>query len=243
MTGPGSLTKDGPGTLTLTGANSYGGGTTIAAGVLQLGDGGTRGSILGNVDNSGVLAFNRSDIVTFGGTITGTGGVWQVGPGQTILSADSSGLSGVSRVYGGILSVNGVLGGSIEVVGGRLQGVGQVGTTTNFSGGTIAPGNSIGTLTVAGDYAGNGGVLEIETVLGGDNSATDLLVVTGGASGSTNVRVINLGGVGAQTSEGIKIVDVSGVSTGDFHLLGNYTFEGDAAVVAGAYAYRLYQGA
>lgn len=242
MTGPGSLTKDGPGTLTLTGANSYGGGTTIAAGVLQLGDGGTRGSILGNVDNSGVLAFNRSDIVTFGGTITGTGGVWQVGPGQTILSADSSGLSGVSRVYGGILSVNGVLGGSIEVIGGRLQGVGQVGTTTNFAGGTIAPGNSIGTLTVAGDYAGNGGVLEIETVLGGDNSATDLLVVTGGTSGSTNVRVINLGGVGAQTSEGIKIVDVGGVSTGDFHLLGNYTFEGDAAVVAGAYAYRLYQG-
>ncbi|UXN68967.1 autotransporter outer membrane beta-barrel domain-containing protein [Devosia neptuniae] len=242
MIGAGSLTKDGLGTLTLTGANSYSGGTTITAGTLQLGNGGTTGSIVGNVANSGVLAFNRSDVVTFGGTIAGTGGVWQVGSGQTMLTADSSGLSGVSRVYNGILSVNGTLGGSIEVIGGRLQGIGQVGTTTNFAGGTIAPGNSIGTLTVAGNYLGNGGTLEIETVLSDDSSATDLLAVTGDTAGSTNVRVINVGGNGAQTSEGIKIVDVGGASDGDFTLLGSYTFEGAPAVVGGAYAYRLYQG-
>jgi outer membrane autotransporter protein len=242
MTGAGSLTKDGLGTLTLTGANVYSGGTTITAGTLQLGNGGTGGSIMGNVANSGVLAFNRSDVVTFGGTIAGTGGVWQVGSGQTTLTADSSGLSGVSRVYNGILSVDGTLGGSIEVIGGRLQGIGQVGTATNFAGGIIAPGNSIGTLTVAGNYLGNGGTLEIETVLGDDSSATDLLAVTGDTSGSTNVRVINLGGVGAQTNEGIRIVDVGGASAGDFTLLGSYTFEGAPAVVAGAYAYRLYQG-
>ncbi|MFK4808570.1 autotransporter outer membrane beta-barrel domain-containing protein, partial [Devosia sp. ZW T5_3] len=242
MTGAGSLTKDGLGTLTLTGANSYSGGTTITAGTLQLGNGGTSGSIVGNVANSGVLAFNRSDAVTFGGTIAGTGGVWQVGTGQTTLTADSSGLSGVSRVYDGILSVDGTLGGSIEVIGGRLQGIGQVGTTTNFAGGIIAPGNSIGTLTVAGNYLGNGGTLEIETVLGDDSSSTDKLVVTGDTAGSTNVGVINVGGNGAQTNEGIKIVDVGGASDGDFTLLGSYTFEGAPAVVGGAYAYRLYQG-
>lgn len=244
ITGAGSLTKDGLGTLTLTGASSYAGGTTIAAGTLRLGNGGASGSIVGDVANSGILAFNRSDAVTFGGTITGTGGIHQIGTGQTTLTADSSGLLGVSGVYGGILSISGtgILGGTLEVVGGRLQGTGQVGTTTNFSGGTIAPGNSIGTLTVAGNYAGNGGTLEIETVLGDDSSATDLLVVTGDTSGSTNVRVINLGGTGAQTSEGIKIVDVGGLSGGNFTLLGNYTFEGDPAVVAGAYAYRLHQG-
>ncbi|MFK4813092.1 autotransporter outer membrane beta-barrel domain-containing protein, partial [Devosia sp. ZW T5_3] len=242
MTGAGSLTKDGLGTLTLTGANIYGGGTAITAGTLQLGNGGKSGSILGNVANSGVLAFNRLDGVTFGGTIAGTGGVWQVGSGQTTLTANNSGLAGVSRVYNGILSVNGTLGGAIEAIGGRLQGNGQVGTATNFAGGTIAPGNSIGTLTVAGNYIGNGGMLEIETVLGDDSSSTDLLVVTGDTSGSTNVRVINVGGNGAQTNEGIKIVDVGGVSAGDFTLLGSYTFEGAPAVVGGAYAYRLYQG-
>lgn len=243
LTGIGALTKDGSGTLTLTGANTYLGNTTISLGTLRLGDGGTSGSILGDVSNDGVLAFNRSDDVIFGGTIAGTGGVHQIGSGMTRLTADSSALTGVSQVQNGILSVNGSLGGTMEVIGGRLQGIGQVGGTTNFAGGTIAPGNSIGTLTVAGNYTGSGGTLEIESVLGDDASATDKLVVTGNTSGSTNVRVINLGGAGAQTTEGIKIIEVGGVSAGSFTLLGSYTFEGAPAIVAGAYAYRLYQGA
>ncbi|MER9328658.1 autotransporter outer membrane beta-barrel domain-containing protein, partial [Mesorhizobium sp. M0488] len=53
---------------------------------------------------------------------------------------------------------------------------------------------------------------------------------------------VNFGGSGDQTVEGIKIVDVGGISNGSFSLKGNYTFEGDQAVVGGAYAYRLYQG-
>ncbi|UPA27416.1 autotransporter outer membrane beta-barrel domain-containing protein (plasmid) [Shinella oryzae] len=242
LTGIGALTKDGLGTLTLTGENTYLGDTTISLGTLRLGDGGTSGSILGDVSNSGVLAFNRSDDVIFGGTITGTGGVHQIGSGMTRLTADSSALTGVSQVQNGILSVNGSLGGTMEVIGGRLQGIGQVGGTTNFAGGTIAPGNSIGTLTIAGDYTGSGGTLEIESVLGDDASSTDKLVVTGNTSGSTNVRVINLGGAGAQTTEGIRIIEAGGVSAGSFTLLGSYTFEGAPAIVAGAYAYRLYQG-
>jgi outer membrane autotransporter protein len=56
--------------------------------------------------------------------------------------------------------------------------------------------------------------LEIEAVLGDDASPTDLLVVTGDTAGTTNVTVIDLGGSGAQTAEGIKIVDVGGVSAG-----------------------------
>lgn len=242
MVGAGTLTKQGAGTLTLTGANTYAGGTVIEAGTLQLGDGGTTGSLVGNVSNDGILAFNRSDAVLFGGLVAGNGGVQQIGTGTTTLTSNSASLLGVSGVYDGILSVNGVLGGSMEVRGGRLQGVGQVGTTTNFAGGTIAPGNSIGTLTIAGNYIGNGGTLEIETVLGDDGSATDRLIVSGDTSGSTDVRVINLGGTGAPTTEGIKIVEVGGASNGSFTLLGSYTFEGAPAVVGGAYAYRLYQG-
>lgn len=241
LAGPGELIKAGAGRLTLTGTSSYSGGTTIEAGTLQLGNGGTRGSILGNVVTHGMLAFNRSDDVVFAGTLSGNGGVNQRGTGMTTLSADSPTLLGTSRVSDGILSVNGILGGAIDVVGGRLQGIGQVGTT-NFTGGIIAPGNSIGTLTINGDYHGAGGTLEIETELGSDASATDRLIITGDSTGSTNVRVLNVGGGGAPTAEGIRIIEVGGMSDGDFVLLGNSVFNGDQAVVAGAYAYRLYQG-
>ncbi len=68
------------------------------------------------------------------------------------------------------------------------------------------------------------------------------LVVAGSTSGTGTLQVVNFGGAGDQTAEGIKIVDVGGVSNGTFSLKGDYTFEGDAAVVGGAYAYRLYQG-
>jgi fibronectin-binding autotransporter adhesin len=94
----------------------------------------------------------------------------------------------------------------------------------------------------AGDYTGNGGTLEVEAELGGDASPADRLVVTGGTFGTTEVVVINQGGLGAATVEGIKIVDVGGASNGTFTLNGDYVFEGDQAVIAGAYGYRLFQG-
>ncbi len=122
----------------------------------------------------------------------------------------------------------------------RLGGHGTIfGNLTNA--GTITPGNSIGTLTIDGNYTSNGGTLEIETVLEDDTSPTDRLVVTGNTAGDTGVHVTNLGGTGAPTIEGIKIVDVGGVSDGTFTLQGSYVFQGDQAVVGGAYAYRLYK--
>lgn len=68
------------------------------------------------------------------------------------------------------------------------------------------------------------------------------IVVGGGTSGSTQVVVTNRGGLGAQTVEGVKIIDVTGASNGTFALNGDYVFAGEQAVVAGAYGYRLYQG-
>src|SRR6202023_1955056 len=73
VSGTGSLSQVGTGTLTLTGADTYNGGTTITAGTLQIGNGGAIGSIVGNVTDNATLAFDRSDSVTFGGAISGTG--------------------------------------------------------------------------------------------------------------------------------------------------------------------------
>src|SRR5260370_24020142 len=69
ISGTGSLVQLGSDTLTLTGNNTYSGGTTISTGTLQLGNGGTSGSITGNVADNGNLAFDRSDAVTIVGVV------------------------------------------------------------------------------------------------------------------------------------------------------------------------------
>ena len=76
------MTKLGSGTLTYTGANTYTGGTTINAGTLQIGNGGTSGSITGSVSNGGALTFNRSDSTAFDGVISGAGAVTKLGAVQ-----------------------------------------------------------------------------------------------------------------------------------------------------------------
>src|SRR5690606_12900407 len=97
------------------------------------------------------------------------------------------------------------------------------------------------TLTVTGDYAGSNGVILLDTALNGDASATDRIVIGGDTSGTTRLAITNVGRVGAPTGEGIKPVEVGGASRGTFSLAGSYLFEGEQAIVVGAYGYRLYQ--
>lgn len=104
LTGGVGVIKTDAGTLVLSGDNTYLGGTTINGGTLQLGNGGTRGSILGDVTDNGSLAFNRSDISTFAGKVTGTGSLQQNGPGTLILTAEHSYLGGTT-INDGILQV------------------------------------------------------------------------------------------------------------------------------------------
>ena len=67
--------------------------------------------------------------------------------------------------------------------------------------------------------------------------------MTNGTSGTTAINVVNRGGLGGQTVEGIKIIDVTGgTSAGTFTLSGDYNFDGSPAVIAGAFGYRLFQG-
>ena len=104
------------------------------------------------------------------------------------------------------------------------------GATVNFN---HVDGEPWQTLTINEDYVGNGGKLVLNTVLNGDGSETDMLKVLGNTSGNTFVAVNNIGGTGAQTLEGIEIINVAGNSDG--------TFEKASRIVAGAYDYNVVQ--
>lgn len=84
-------------------------------------------------------------------------------------------------------------------------------------------------LVVNGDYVGNGGNLIMNTVLGGGDSVTDKLIVKGDTIGTTLVSVNNVGGQGADTLNGIELINVAGQSNG-------------ICIVAGAYDYSLVRG-
>ena len=98
------------------------------------------------------------------------------------------------------------------------------------------------TLTVQSNYESNGGLFAINSKLGADNSETDKIIFQGDVSGNNLLAVRNAGGLGAQTVEGIKVIEVEGASDGAFTLVGAYRNRGANAVVAGAYTYKLYQG-
>ncbi|AJA09114.1 outer membrane autotransporter [Sphingopyxis fribergensis] len=261
LSGAAQLVKSDAGTLVLGGTNSYTGGTQIVGGTIRISNdanlGATSGAVTldgGTLETSANLTSARDIVVASGGTIaaaadtvftyhgllSGAGVLAKNGAGTLLVTGNNSGFGGSTTVAGGTLSVQGSLGGAVSVgSAGRLDGAGRVGSIVNA--GIVAPGSGIGSLTVTGDYAGNGGVLEIEAALGGDTSATDRLIVSGATSGNTRVAVINRGGLGAQTVDGIKIVDVAGASNGNFALDGDYLFGGQQAVIAGAYGYRLYK--
>ncbi|HAU3269279.1 TPA: fibronectin-binding autotransporter adhesin ShdA [Salmonella enterica subsp. salamae] len=115
--------------------------------------------------------------------------------------------------------------GAIFTLNGDLINLGTIASGSSSS----TPGN---TLYVDGNYTGNGGSLYLNTVLGDDDSATDKLVITGDASGTTDLYINGIGD-GAQTTNGIEVVDVGGVSTSDAFVLKN-------EVNASLYTYRLY---
>ena len=105
ISGVGGLRQIGAGTTILTASNTYTGGTTIAAGTLQLGDGnGLDGYVQGNVTDDGTLAFANTASQTFGGSISGSGSLTKTGADALILTGSNT-YSGATQLSGGLLVI------------------------------------------------------------------------------------------------------------------------------------------
>ncbi len=211
ISGGGSYVKSGAGALTLTGASSS--DWRVTAGSLVS----TTSLFTGNVDLSQgtSLVFSQAANGTYAGTLGGTGSVLFQGGGTVLLTGNSAGFAGAATVgAGSLFSLNGTLGGTIDVLaGGRLQGSGTAGSASIA--GTIAPGNSIGTLAFTGNLAfASGSVFEVEANAAGQS---DKIVVGGSASiaSGATVRVLATdGNYAANTS--YTILTAAGGLSGTF---------------------------
>ncbi|OYV93512.1 MAG: hypothetical protein B7Z73_03390, partial [Planctomycetia bacterium 21-64-5] len=171
ISGSGMVAQSSSGTLILTGNNSYAGTTTINAGTLQIGAGGTTGSLgTGSVAGSyTTLAFDRSDNVNVANALGGTIGVVQQGTGTLTLTG--------SNTYAGTTTVN----------AGTLQ-IGAGGTT-----GSLGTGSVTGSALLAFDRNDN---VTVANALGGTMSVvqegTGTLTLTG-SNTYTGTTTINAG--------------------------------------------------
>jgi len=212
ITGGGMLTKTGAGILRLTNAaNAYTGDTTVTGGTLE-GQGGPTGGapLQGDIINNATVNFIQAANADYNGVMTGAGLVNKTGAARLIISNNGSGaFTGTVDVTAGTLWLNGTLGnlalaGDMRVLAGATLGGTDLGAATGFYGGNllvaatgiVAPGNSIGTLNIGGNYTpAAGSFLDVEVTLPGTAPQdADLLdvdgnVILGGIPGNGTVRI------------------------------------------------------
>jgi len=187
VTGSGSFTKQGSGSVTFNKNVAYTGTTDIQQGSL----------ILGNENAPMTLASQQVNIRE-GAKLSGFGGVAGNIDNQGLLQIGSdTPTDGKTQTF---------------TIGKNLVNSGTVMVGNNTA--RVTAGNQ---LLVKGDYTGNDGHIRFNTALGDDNSVTDKMVVTGDTSGKTGVSVSNAGGTGAQTLNGIELIHVDGASNGEFN--------------------------
>jgi autotransporter-associated beta strand protein len=236
ITGSGKLIQSGGGVLTLTGENTYGGGTKINSGTVQIGDGGTSGSITGNVENGGTLAFNRSDDIEFAGVITGLGGLIKDG-GGTLTLTGANYFKGDTEIKNGTLQVGD--GGTSGQITGNVINDGTLifnrsddidfGSEISGSGDLVKDGD--GVLTLRGDATHTGGT----TIKSGT-----LQIGNGGVAGTLSGDVVNDGALAFYRTDNVEFEgDISGSGSlvqkgrGVLTLTGSATHTGGTTIETG----------
>lgn len=187
IVGAGAINKLDAGTLLLTGANTYSGGTTVSGGTLA----GNTLSLQGRILNNARLLFVQPTNGTFNGTLTGTGTLSKQGAGALLLTGNQP-FSGTASVDEGVLQVGNaanpgtVFGGQVTVANGAgLTGNGSVGSLVNN--GSVTPDG--GKLTVAGNFT-NASTGALNLVI--TPSMTTSLAVGGTANLGGSLNVVNL---------------------------------------------------
>ncbi len=252
--GPTELTKQGAGAWILTGTNTYSGGTTISAGELIVGTGGSGGTLgIAGVLNNGSIDINRSGTLTIG-TITGSGPLTNDGPGTVILPNNNN--------FSGGLTINS---GTVQV--GTGGGTGQLNANSAIVDNSLLVFNSSGNFTLSGVISGTGnlskqgsGLLQ----LNGANTYTgwtavgpgaNLQVCNGNAGSLVSPVITNAGTVfmdrqdfavfiyagnivnqqsGTAITSGQVIKDIHNPNAGDVTLTGTNLYSGGTIIKGGA---------
>lgn len=258
ISGTGALEKAGTGTLTLSGANTYSGGTMVSAGILR----GTTTSLQGNIANEATLVFDQGTNGTFGGVVSGTGNLTKEGAGSLTLTGVNT-YSGATMLSAGALVLGAAnalsdntavtieAGASLQLAAanetiGSLAGAGGVELGSH----TLTSGGSGASTTFSGVISGSGGLVKEgggTLTLAGANTYTGGTSVNAGTLRGTSASLVgnittHAAVVFDQVSGGTYAGVISGSGSltkegaGTLTLTGSSTHTGATSIAGGAIA-------
>ncbi len=208
MTGSGSVEKVDANLLTLTGNNSYTGNTLLRSGTTLVAE----GANLGGDGNTATITVQDGATFASAGTVNNNVDILS---GGVLASWNAvSGNSATSTATANTINGNVTNSGTLQISG-----------LNNYVGNNY---------TINGDYTGvSGSKIVMNSILGDDSSATDRLTINGNSAGESGISLSNIGGLGAQTVNGIEVISVAGNSDASFTLA--------KPAVVGAWEYNLNQ--